>query len=298
MIAILQQLQSAKYKAARFEVSSSPSVCGASSSKPTKPRSSSVPLAVSAGSPRSGAEELGEQVQEPLPQVPPVADAGQLQGALHRRLAPCGNARGYRFKGIPTVRYFLSNFLPCTHHEAHAIPHPLCPPLTGSSSCIPLASKRAPAAAPGAGRPAGAGAGQQRPGAGRCVSVPSVPVPVPPHAVPSPSSPFPLRYLQERLAARFCAGSGQASSRRRDEDRRGTERRGSARLGTGSLGSIRRGTGRPGPAGRGELRLDSAGHGAHRLLSGRWQQRSAGTGAERGAKSAVRVQRGFPSVLT
>lgn len=92
VIAILQQLQSPKYNTARFEVSSSPNVCGASSSEPTKPRSSSVPLAVPAGGPRSGAEELGEQVQEPLPQVPPVANAGELQGALHRRLSPCGNA--------------------------------------------------------------------------------------------------------------------------------------------------------------------------------------------------------------
>lgn len=107
VIAILQRRRAAQYNAARFEVSSSPTVCGASPSKPTKPRSSSVPLAVSAGSPGSGAEQLGEQVQDPLPQVPPVADAGQLQGALlRRRLAPCGNARGYRFNEIPTMPYF------------------------------------------------------------------------------------------------------------------------------------------------------------------------------------------------
>lgn len=97
VIAILQRLRTAKYNAARFEVSSSPAVCGAFSSKPTKPRPSSAPLAVSAGSRRFGVrqEQLGEEVEDPLPQVPSVADAAQLQGALRRRrLPPCGNAPG------------------------------------------------------------------------------------------------------------------------------------------------------------------------------------------------------------
>lgn len=55
----------------------------------------------------------------------------------------------------------------------------------------------------------------------------------------------------------------------------------------GRPGSVRRGTERPGSAGHAGLRLGSAGHGAPELLSVRRQQRSAGTGAERGAKSAA-----------
>lgn len=235
-IVILRRLRAAKYNAPRFEVSSSPAVCGASSSKPTKPSSSSVPFAVSTGTPRFGAEPLGEQVQDPLPQVPPVTDAAQLQRALRRRrrLAPCGKAPGHRFNAIPTIRHFWSIFLPFLHHEAHPTPHPLYSLLARSGSCIPLASTRVSAASPGAGRPPRGGEGQQRLGARSCVPVPSHPCPVPSRPVP-----ITLRYLQERRAAGLCARSGRASSWRWGSVRRGAERPGSVRRETEEPGSSR-----------------------------------------------------------
>lgn len=178
---------------------------------------------------------------------------------------------------LPQYRAFCPIFKLFPHREAHPTPRPFLP-TRWEQQLYSSRLRRVPAASSGAGRQRGAGAGQQRRGAGRCIPVPSRPVPPSPLALPPP-----VPAGAAGGAALRSVRPGSIAAAGRGSEGHGASGLGSTGNGASGLGGAQRAQARFGarraPAqfgltqgaqarlGHGEPRLGS-GHGDPRLGSG------------------------------